>query len=116
MESTPPPKVPERSTPPNIEHRRKKHVSPPVSQMSSTSTTTRSNRRHKNKMKYRRQQTDNREELKSSRIFQMPSFSRQYQGTPNPSRFQQRFFHPNNDFNIPPNHNFQWVFKYFLIQ
>jgi len=110
MEPTPPPKFPERSTPPNIEHHRKKHVSPPVSQMSSTSTT-RSNRRHKNKMKYRRQQTDNREEIKSSRIFQMPSFSRQYQSTPNPSRFQQRFFHPNNDFNIPPNPNFQWVFK-----
>jgi len=85
----------------------KKQGSPPTSHMSSTSTP-RSHRHHRNKTKYRRQQTDNREEIKSSRVFQMPSFSRQYQSTPIPPRFQQRFFIPNNDYNIPPNPNFQW--------
>jgi hypothetical protein len=39
----------------------------------------------------------------------MPSFSRQYQSTPIPPRFQQRLFNPNNELNLPPNPNFPWV-------
>jgi len=116
MEFAPSPKFEEHCPPrPHIEHHRKKHISPPASYISSSSTT-RSNRHHRNKMKYRRQPIDNREEIKSSRIFQMPSFSRQYQATPIPPRFHQRFFHPNNDFNLPPNPNFQWVFQLFHIK
>jgi hypothetical protein len=111
MESAPP-KFEKRSPPlpPNIEHHRKKQASPLASPMSSSSTP-RSNRHHRNKMKYRRQQTDHREEMKSSRVFQMPGCSRPFQATPIPPRFQQRFFVPNPEFNMPPNPNFPWVFQ-----
>jgi hypothetical protein len=114
----------ERSRPSSRENMGTKFFSPPPSQMSSASTT-HSNRRQRNKMKYRRQQTENRDELKSSRIFQLPSFSRRYQPTvtPPPSRVQQRFFptehdfRKKSDFNLPPppppqappNPNVQWV-------
>ncbi len=109
MESLSPSKSQERSPPPpTIEHQHKKQTSPPASQMSSSSTA-RSNRHYKNKTKYRRQPADNRDEIKSSRVFHMPSFSRQYQSTPIPPRFQQRLFNPNNELNLPPNPNFPWV-------
>lgn len=116
-------KYEERSRPPSRENFGAKFVSPPPSQMSSASTTY-SNRRHRNKMKYRRQQIDNRDDIKSSRIFQAPSFSRHYHPTvtPPPPRFQQRFFSTEhdfrmkNDFNLPPPPpppppNVQWVIK-----
>jgi hypothetical protein len=111
MESLSPSKSQERSPPPppsTIEHQRKKPTSPPVSHMSSSSTA-RSNRHYKNKTKYRRQPPDTRDEIRSSRVFHMPSFSRPYQATPTPPRFQQRLYNPNNEFNLPPNPNFPWV-------
>ncbi|CAF0811218.1 unnamed protein product [Rotaria sordida] len=118
MESVPPPKLEDHSQPSKREHRRTKHMSPSTSQMSSSSTT-RSRRRHKNKMKYRRQQIDNREEPKLSHPFPMSSFSRQFQSTPIPSSFQQRFYPRDNSFRmktpftIPtnPNPNPQWRFN-----
>ena len=115
-----PPSSPQtmRSTPQSpasirTEQTQKKQEAPPISHVSSTSTT-RSNHRHhqRNKTKYRRQK----DEQKASNIFQMPSFSRQYQATPIPPRFQQRFYHPNQDFHPPqtPNPNFSWVFSFIL--
>ncbi|CAM4741588.1 unnamed protein product [Rotaria magnacalcarata] len=97
-------------------HRRTKHASPSVSQLSSASTA-RSNRRRKNKMKYRRQKLDNRDEPKPSRACPMPNSSRQYPVTPTPPRFQQRFFprdHPfqmKSPFAPPTNLNFQWKYN-----
>lgn len=99
--------------PPN---RRTKHSSPSISQLSSTSTN--SELQRKNKMKYRRQKLDKRDEPNLSRAFPMPSFSHQYRATPPPvppSRMQQRFFVRDNNFpmtspfQMPPNPNFAWV-------
>ena len=86
-----------------IEYQPKKQTSPP------NASHTRSHRAPKNKMKYRRQHNDTREEMKSSRVFHMPGTSRPYQATPIPPRFHQRFVHPNADFHRSSNPNFQWV-------
>ncbi|CAF2523271.1 unnamed protein product [Rotaria sp. Silwood2] len=116
MEPAPQPTLEDHSQQSNRERRRTKYTSPSISQLSSTSTT-HSHRRHKNKMKYRRQHIDNREEPKLSHPFPMPSFSRQFQSTPTPPRFQQGFFSRDNDprmknpFTTPTNSNFQWRFN-----
>ncbi|CAF1200912.1 unnamed protein product [Adineta steineri] len=116
-----PEKFEERSRPPSFEHHLHHHhryVSPPPSHISSVSTS-RSNRRHRNKMKYRRQPTEPREEPKPTRLFDMPSFTRHYPPTTTPplSRFQHRFstehdLRIKNEFNLLPppssNPNVQW--------
>ncbi|CAF0913968.1 unnamed protein product [Rotaria sp. Silwood1] len=116
MESVPQPTLEDYSQSSIREHRRAQNISPSISQISSVSTA-RSHRRHKNKMKYRRQHIDNREEPKLSQRLSRSSFARQYPSTPVPPRFQQRFFPRDNDprmknpFTIPTNPNFQWKFN-----
>ena len=109
-------KVKDRFRSADCEHHPTKRVSPPIARMSSSSSlssTARSNRLHKNKnkMKYRRQQTDDRQELKFPRMFHRPRFTRRYQATPTPTptHSQQRFFTRDNAFHMPRNPNFQWV-------
>lgn len=115
MESASSPRIEDHSRGSSHPRRDTRQTSPSTSHKSSSSVA-RSNRRHKNKMKYRRQKKENREEPKLSQGFGMPSFSRQYQSTPVPPHFQQRFFVRDSDFrmkntfNMPPNANFQWVY------